>query len=100
MSASLPPMWSPWPWVFRMAATVSTGLPSGSDLVRINAEFAQPGRQARGTLRGLPGAVLGLTGLEPRHMILGTLLGMAPGTVLYVWAGTLVPSAEAPPSNK
>jgi len=40
-------------------------------------------------------AVLGLTGLEPRDLVLGTLLGMAPGAVLYVWAGSLVPSAEA-----
>ena len=40
-------------------------------------------------------AVLGLTGLEPHHLILGTLVGMAPGATLYVWAGSLVPSAEA-----
>ena len=38
---------------------------------------------------------LGLTGIEPRDLVLGTLLGMAPGAVLYVWAGSLVPSAEA-----
>jgi len=40
-------------------------------------------------------AVLGLTGLELRDLVLGTLLGMAPGAALYVWAGSLVPSAEA-----
>lgn len=40
-------------------------------------------------------AVLGLTGLRPRHIVLGTLAGMAPGMTLYVWAGSLVPSAEA-----
>jgi uncharacterized membrane protein YdjX (TVP38/TMEM64 family) len=40
-------------------------------------------------------AVLGLTGLKPRDLVLGTLFGMAPGIVLYVWAGSLVPSADA-----
>src|SRR5919108_1510146 len=40
-------------------------------------------------------AVLGLTGLSLRDVVLGTLVGMAPGMVLYVWAGSLVPSAEA-----
>jgi len=40
-------------------------------------------------------AVLGLTGLKPRHLVLGTFLGMAPGIALYVWAGSLVPSADA-----
>jgi uncharacterized membrane protein YdjX (TVP38/TMEM64 family) len=40
-------------------------------------------------------AVLGLTGLLPRDLVLGTLVGMAPGTALYVWAGSLVPSADA-----
>jgi uncharacterized membrane protein YdjX (TVP38/TMEM64 family) len=40
-------------------------------------------------------AVLGLTGLKARDLALGTLLGMAPGIALYVWAGSLVPSAAA-----
>jgi uncharacterized membrane protein YdjX (TVP38/TMEM64 family) len=40
-------------------------------------------------------AILGLTGMRLRDLALGTLLGMAPGTVLYAWAGSLVPSAEA-----
>ena len=40
-------------------------------------------------------AVLGLTGLKPRALVLGTLFGMAPGIALYVWAGWLVPSAAA-----
>jgi phospholipase D1/2 len=40
-------------------------------------------------------AVLGLTDLKARHVVLGTLLGMAPGIALYVWAGSLVPSAAA-----
>ena len=40
-------------------------------------------------------AVLGLTGLKLRELVLGTLSGMAPGIALYVWAGTLVPSAAA-----
>jgi uncharacterized membrane protein YdjX (TVP38/TMEM64 family) len=40
-------------------------------------------------------AVLGLTGLKLRDLVLGTLLGMAPGMVLYVWAGSLVPNAAA-----
>jgi uncharacterized membrane protein YdjX (TVP38/TMEM64 family) len=39
--------------------------------------------------------ILGLTGMRLRHLALGTLLGMAPGTILYAWAGSLVPSAEA-----
>jgi len=40
-------------------------------------------------------AVLGLTGMRLRDMALGTALGMAPGIVLYSWAGSLLPSAEA-----
>ena len=40
-------------------------------------------------------AVLGLTPLRQRDLVLGTLLGMAPGMALYVWAGSLVPSAAA-----
>jgi uncharacterized membrane protein YdjX (TVP38/TMEM64 family) len=40
-------------------------------------------------------AVLGLTGMRLRDMALGTALGMAPGVVLYSWAGSLLPSAEA-----
>jgi len=40
-------------------------------------------------------AVLGLTGLKARDVVLGTLVGMAPGTALFVWAGSLVPSAAA-----
>jgi len=40
-------------------------------------------------------AVLGLTGLKARDLVLGTVLGMAPGIALYVWAGSLVPSAAA-----
>ena len=39
-------------------------------------------------------AVLGLTGMRLRDMALGTALGMAPGIVLYSWAGSLLPSAE------
>src|SRR5438067_7267944 len=38
-------------------------------------------------------AVLGLTALKQRDVVVGTLLGMAPGMTLYVWAGSLVPSA-------
>ncbi|TMB36248.1 MAG: VTT domain-containing protein, partial [Deltaproteobacteria bacterium] len=40
-------------------------------------------------------AVLGLTGMRLRDLALGTFLGMAPGALLYAWAGSLVPSAEA-----
>jgi len=40
-------------------------------------------------------AVLGLTGMRLRELALGTFLGMAPGALLYAWAGSLVPSAEA-----
>jgi phospholipase D1/2 len=40
-------------------------------------------------------AVLGLTGMRLRDLALGTALGMAPGIVLYSWAGSLLPSAEA-----
>jgi uncharacterized membrane protein YdjX (TVP38/TMEM64 family) len=40
-------------------------------------------------------AVLGLTPMRPRDIVLGTALGMAPGIVLYSWAGSLLPSAEA-----
>ena len=40
-------------------------------------------------------AVLGLTGLRLRDLVAGTALGMAPGALLYAWAGSLLPSAEA-----
>jgi uncharacterized membrane protein YdjX (TVP38/TMEM64 family) len=40
-------------------------------------------------------AVLGLTAMRLRDMALGTALGMAPGILLYSWAGSLLPSAEA-----
>ena len=40
-------------------------------------------------------AVLGLTGMRLRDLALGTAVGMAPGTLLYVWAGSLLPSAQA-----
>ena len=40
-------------------------------------------------------AVLGLTGMRLRDLALGTALGMAPGVILYSWAGSLLPSAEA-----
>jgi len=39
-------------------------------------------------------AVLGLTPLRLRDLVIGTAVGMAPGTVLYCWAGSLLPSAE------
>ncbi|HEY2028240.1 MAG TPA: VTT domain-containing protein [Myxococcales bacterium] len=40
-------------------------------------------------------AVLGLTAMRLRDIALGTFFGMAPGIVLYSWAGSLLPSAEA-----
>lgn len=40
-------------------------------------------------------AVLGLTAMRLSDISLGTFLGMAPGIVLYSWAGSLLPSAEA-----
>jgi uncharacterized membrane protein YdjX (TVP38/TMEM64 family) len=43
----------------------------------------------------LSNAVLGLSAMRLRDMALGTALGMTPGIVLYSWAGSLMPSAEA-----
>ncbi len=40
-------------------------------------------------------AVLGLTPMRLRDLAVGTAAGMAPGTILYSWAGSLLPSAEA-----
>ncbi len=40
-------------------------------------------------------AVMGLTGMKLRDLVIGTLVGMAPGALLYAWAGSLLPSAEA-----
>ena len=40
-------------------------------------------------------AVMGLTRMRLRDVVLGTAFGMAPGIVLYSWAGSLLPSAEA-----
>jgi uncharacterized membrane protein YdjX (TVP38/TMEM64 family) len=39
--------------------------------------------------------VMGLTPMRLRDLVLGTALGMAPGVLLYSWAGSLLPSAEA-----
>jgi uncharacterized membrane protein YdjX (TVP38/TMEM64 family) len=39
-------------------------------------------------------AVMGLTPMRLRDIVLGTAIGMAPGIVLYSWAGSLLPSAE------
>ena len=40
-------------------------------------------------------AVMGLTPMRLRDLVLGTAVGMAPGTILYSWAGSLLPSVEA-----
>ena len=40
-------------------------------------------------------AVMGLTPMRLRDLVLGTAAGMAPGIALYSWAGSLLPSAEA-----
>jgi uncharacterized membrane protein YdjX (TVP38/TMEM64 family) len=40
-------------------------------------------------------AVLGLTPMRLRDLVIGTALGMAPGAILYSWAGSLLPDAEA-----
>src|SRR5258708_2016227 len=40
-------------------------------------------------------AVMGLTTMRLRDVVLGTALGMPPGVLLYCWAGSLLPSAEA-----
>ena len=40
-------------------------------------------------------AVMGLTPMRLRDLVIGTAAGMAPGTILYCWAGSLLPSAEA-----
>jgi phospholipase D1/2 len=40
-------------------------------------------------------AVMGLTPMRFRDVSLGTALGMAPGIVLYSWAGSLLPTVEA-----
>lgn len=40
-------------------------------------------------------AVMGLTPMRLRDIALGTALGLTPGTLLYCWAGSLLPSAEA-----
>ncbi len=40
-------------------------------------------------------AVMGLTPMKLRDIVVGTAVGMAPGIVLYSWAGSMLPSAEA-----
>ena len=40
-------------------------------------------------------AVLGLTPLRMRDLVIGTALGMAPGIIVYSWAGSLLPDVEA-----
>jgi uncharacterized membrane protein YdjX (TVP38/TMEM64 family) len=40
-------------------------------------------------------AVMGLTPMRLRDLVIGTAAGMAPGTLLYSWAGSLLPSPQA-----
>jgi uncharacterized membrane protein YdjX (TVP38/TMEM64 family) len=40
-------------------------------------------------------AVMGLTPMRLRDVAIGTATGMAPGILLYCWAGSVLPSAEA-----
>jgi uncharacterized membrane protein YdjX (TVP38/TMEM64 family) len=40
-------------------------------------------------------AVMGLTPMRLRDLVVGTAVGMAPGTILYSWAGSLLPGVEA-----
>jgi len=40
-------------------------------------------------------AVLGLTPMRIGDLVLGTAIGMAPGIVLYSWAGSLLPGVDA-----
>jgi len=40
-------------------------------------------------------AVLGLTPMRLRDLVIGTALGMGPGAILYSWAGSLLPDVEA-----
>ena len=40
-------------------------------------------------------AVMGLTPMRLRDVVLGTAVGMFPGIVLYSWAGSLLPGVEA-----
>ncbi len=40
-------------------------------------------------------AVMGLTPMRLRDVVVGSAVGMAPGIVLYSWAGSLLPSVEA-----
>jgi uncharacterized membrane protein YdjX (TVP38/TMEM64 family) len=40
-------------------------------------------------------AVLGMTSLQPRHLVAGTFFGILPGGLLYTAAGALLPDAAA-----
>jgi len=40
-------------------------------------------------------AVLGMTGLRLRHLVVGTFFGILPGGLLYTGAGSLLPDAQA-----
>src|SRR5260370_31035295 len=40
-------------------------------------------------------AVMGLTPMRLRDLVIGTALGMAAGTIPHAWVGSVLPSAEA-----
>ena len=40
-------------------------------------------------------AVMGLTPMRLRDVVVGTAVGMAPGTLLYSWTGSLLPTPQA-----
>ena len=113
-------LYGPWGWVLSLAAAVASAATSFQIARKLGGSAAAQALLERPKARALAdlaaqggiltvalvrlspilpytpsNAVMGLTPMRLRDLVLGTAVGMAPGTILYSWAGSLLPSVEA-----
>jgi uncharacterized membrane protein YdjX (TVP38/TMEM64 family) len=113
-------LYGPWGWVLSLAAAVASAATSFQIARKVGGSAAAQALLERPKARALAdlaaqggvltvalvrlspilpytpsNAVMGLTPMRLRDLVLGTALGMAPGTILYSWAGSLLPTVEA-----
>jgi uncharacterized membrane protein YdjX (TVP38/TMEM64 family) len=113
-------LYGPWGWVLSLAAAVASAATSFQIARKVGGSAAAQALLERPKARALAdlaaqggiltvalvrlspilpytpsNAVMGLTPMRLRDLVIGTAAGMAPGTILYSWAGSLLPSVEA-----
>jgi uncharacterized membrane protein YdjX (TVP38/TMEM64 family) len=113
-------LYGPWGWVLSLAAAVASSATSFQIARKVGGSAAAQALLERPKARALAdlaaqggiltvalvrlspilpytpsNAVMGLTPMRLRDLVIGTAAGMAPGTILYSWAGSLLPSVEA-----